>query len=215
MRPLGISRQHMVATHELPMHGVGGFMSKDAKVVVRTGKAQAVEDAVGADKTLRETAALAMVARHDIHPAIRRSEQGCQFMSILRPERQERVANDLARLINRVTRRLTYFRAGSLFEMVRAQSLIPLIKFGLLPDLFQQVVDFCFGPVTIEIDLARRIRKMMQLSQARARAGETRKCESKQIALETSHLLALSQLIVEFSLPVVVRGRRAQQFLFF
>ena len=56
---------------------------------------------------------------------------------------------------------------------------------------------------------------MMQLSQPRARAGEPRKCKSKQIALEESHLLMLSQLVVEFSLPVVVRRHRAQQLLFF
>src|SRR5437588_10167290 len=120
MRSFGISRQHMVAIHELTMHGVGGFMSKDAKVVVRTGKAHAVENAVGPDKTLRETSALAMVAGHDIHPAIRRIEQGCQFMPILRPERQERLAHDFACLIDRVKPGLTYLRACSFFALGRA-----------------------------------------------------------------------------------------------
>ena len=88
MRPFSVNRQHVVSIHELTMNGVGGFMSENAKVVVRARKAYAVENTVGADETLRESSTLATLAWHDIHPAIRRVEQGCQLASILPPERR-------------------------------------------------------------------------------------------------------------------------------
>jgi hypothetical protein len=46
--------------------------------------------------------------------------------------------------------------------MFGAKTLITLIHLGMFRDLSQQVVDLCSGPITIEIDFARSIGKMMQ-----------------------------------------------------
>src|SRR5256714_12877989 len=132
VRPFGICRQHSAAVHELTMDGVGGFMSQNAKVVVRTGKARAVENAISPNKPLRESAALAMVTRDYIHTAIRRVEEGGQLAAIFRPERRQRRADYLARLINRVTRWLTSGRVLYPREVIRAQPLITLIDFCVL-----------------------------------------------------------------------------------
>src|ERR1051325_5027151 len=134
------------------MHGVGRFMSQDAQVIVGSGKAGAVKDAVSTAKTLRESAALAMVARHNVHAAILGIEQRCQFTSVIGPEGRQRLANDLASLTDCVARRGgRYFRAGSLLEWVGAQPLISLINVSVLRNALDQILDFCFGPVTIEI----------------------------------------------------------------
>src|SRR6266404_8993621 len=106
MRSFSVARQDMVVIHELAMNGMRGLVRHHAHIVVRAGKACAVKDAVRANETLRESSAPSMLTGHDIHPTIRRVKQGCQFPPVLGTKWRQRIANDLARLINGVARGL-------------------------------------------------------------------------------------------------------------
>src|SRR6266480_1264812 len=106
MRSFSVARQDMVVIHELAMNGMRGLVRQHAHIVIRAGKACAVKDTVSPNETLRESSALSMLTGHDIHSTIRWVKQGCQFPPVLRTQRRQRFANDLARLINGVARGL-------------------------------------------------------------------------------------------------------------
>src|SRR5215468_8059644 len=90
----------MVAVHELAMDGVRGFVRQYANIVVGAGESAAVKDTVKTDESFGEATRLSIGAWNNVHPAVRRVEQLGQFLSIFCAERRQRVAHDLARLIN-------------------------------------------------------------------------------------------------------------------
>src|SRR5262245_23226935 len=90
----------MIAIHELAMDGVRGFVCQSANIVVGTRESAAVKDTVKTDESFGEAARLSIGTRNNVHPAVRRVEQPGQFLPILCAERRQRIAHDLARLIN-------------------------------------------------------------------------------------------------------------------
>src|SRR6266513_744921 len=117
-----------------------------------------------------------MVAWHNIHSAVCRIEQRREFTPIILTEGRQRLANGLARLIDGVTWRQPVL-IRTLLEVISAQALIAFIEFTLPCDLLQQFVNFCPGPVAVEVSGARRVSKVMELGDTSACRRQSRQRE--------------------------------------
>ena len=130
IRPPRVVDRNMIRVHELPLDRVRRFVSEDAHVVVRTGKAIGEKDAVHADSALAEAARFAIWPWCDVHPAIRRIEKRAKLAGVVVAEESGGGEDGLASLIDR---ELGIRLARG---VIGAKLLVAFVNFGVRSDAF-------------------------------------------------------------------------------
>ena len=129
IRPPRVVDRNMIRVHELPLDRVRRFVSEDAHVVVRTGKAIGEKDAVHADSALAEAARFAIWPWGDVHPAIRRIEKRAKLAGVV-TERSDGGEDGLASLIDRE------LRIRLVRRVIGAKVLVAFVNAGVRRDAF-------------------------------------------------------------------------------